>query len=897
MQQTPFHAYYTARLLDNVSNENGLVSVYASANIEIYPYQIAAAQFALRSPYLNGCILGDEGSLGKTYEALLVATQMWHEGKTRQLIILPVNMLNQWIKKFDNSFTLPYLVIDNNESDIIKADNLAEQDCVIVTTYEFAIEKAEWFKEILWDLIIFDEADRLNKVYDENAKNARILKELSDGAFKLLLTPTPITKDIRDIYGLIYFIDETVLPDDIETFYNTYFRHTERYPELAKWVSQFCFRTLKEQVSEYVNFTRRIPYTVSYDFSEEEKLLYNALNAYIMRPQKIAYPNMSSRDKNNMTIQWNHILSSSSQAIAETIDGAINRLKKAEVQQSKKAIFMDEIRCLNELHTLAKAVDINGKMKALLPILKKCFTKLKQLKYPNKAIVFTDSQVTLKKLKVLLDSAGYNLLTYSGSNSRDYSIMERFRNDKEIQILIATDDMGKGLDIEFCPIVINYDMLSNAPLLEQRINRCHRQGQKCDVLVVNLFNKNNYADTRYFELINKRVLQFNGIFGMSDALLGNFDNPIDEVLCLLRPQGEIQNDFENNLSEHENQNRHIVASSEDTLFTTFTKDISDKVIVTPKYISEKINEVNRDLWNLTKWFFDDYNYTNDECQYIIDEQSQTVTATDHTKLPHLFYYWVNGQSRHYKGLKGYGISKDYKPHYGRITLSTPFAKGLLQNVECATKGALTVNANIEACTIGLYVITVKSQNKAHKSVYREYVELVGETESGKVISGEECDEILNLPVVDYSEDDKKSAPFMKYTYQSHSNIDKYISADEYIRKSVLEKNSVQSEEIERMRLRAAKEKTALEREVNDLKSQIAAAEKEAESLTIRIKRLEIERKLSGLHNELMQKEENLFLGGIQADSNLQKQIGEFLENEKLTVKIERQFLLKVRGNK
>ena len=74
MQATPFHAYYKARELESYMSD-ALIPAYASSNIEVYPYQIAAAQFALRSPYLKGCILGDECSLGKTYEALLIATQ------------------------------------------------------------------------------------------------------------------------------------------------------------------------------------------------------------------------------------------------------------------------------------------------------------------------------------------------------------------------------------------------------------------------------------------------------------------------------------------------------------------------------------------------------------------------------------------------------------------------------------------------------------------------------------------------------------------------------------------------------------------------------------------------------------------------------------------------------
>ena len=88
MQSSPFHIYYTARKLASMAND-ALLPAFASSDISVYPYQIAAAQFALRSPYLKGCILGSECSLGKTYEALLIMTQQWYEGKNRLLLVLP----------------------------------------------------------------------------------------------------------------------------------------------------------------------------------------------------------------------------------------------------------------------------------------------------------------------------------------------------------------------------------------------------------------------------------------------------------------------------------------------------------------------------------------------------------------------------------------------------------------------------------------------------------------------------------------------------------------------------------------------------------------------------------------------------------------------------------------
>lgn len=197
MQKTPFHAYYTATTLSNYSDS--LLPAYSSTNIAIFPYQIAAAQFALRASYQKGCILCDEGSLGKTYEALLIATQKWYEGYTKQLVILPLNLIQQWIDKIEEGFGFPYLLIDNKDTyDEIKKEtvNPFNQDSVIITSYDFAVEKASDIQQIHWNLAIFDEASYLCKIYTKQNKKATILKEITENAFKLLLTPTPITLSI-----------------------------------------------------------------------------------------------------------------------------------------------------------------------------------------------------------------------------------------------------------------------------------------------------------------------------------------------------------------------------------------------------------------------------------------------------------------------------------------------------------------------------------------------------------------------------------------------------------------------------------------------------------------------------------------------------------------------------
>jgi len=114
LQLTPFHALCKARELSAYAyGRDRLVPVFASSDIQAYPYQIAAARFALRSPYLKGVILCDEGSLGKTYEAMLVVAQLWYEGRERILLFIPTPLVRQWAEILENHFTVPFTIMDS----------------------------------------------------------------------------------------------------------------------------------------------------------------------------------------------------------------------------------------------------------------------------------------------------------------------------------------------------------------------------------------------------------------------------------------------------------------------------------------------------------------------------------------------------------------------------------------------------------------------------------------------------------------------------------------------------------------------------------------------------------------------------------------------------------------
>lgn len=211
------------------------------------------------------------------------------------------------------------------------------------------------------------------------------------------------------------------------------------------------------------------------------------------------------------------------------------------------------------MQALAADIKQNAKAKELLGGLKQGFARLKELGAKQKALIFTENRTTQDFLFSLLDSGPYKgkVLTYNGSRTRDYSVMERF--EKEARILISTDIGAEGFNLEFCSFVINYDLPYITLTIEQRINRCHRQGQQSDVIILNFLNKNNFADVRLLQLINKRILQFSG---MSDDVIGNFGidlgSGFSKVLGKARTREEIDRAYQDALERFEEENKQLV---------------------------------------------------------------------------------------------------------------------------------------------------------------------------------------------------------------------------------------------------------------------------------------------------------------------------------------------------
>ena len=884
MLQTPFHAYYKARLLEQLPEEEQFLPVFASSDIEIYPFQIAAASFALRSPYQKGAILCDEAGMGKSHEAMLVINQKWLEGCSRILLVIPnADLLHQWTEMLERFYTVPYVVLTNRDqwrqNTSEDNSNAFIQDAIVITTYDFAADNEEAAKVVNWDLTVFEEANALSPVYREDNKQAKALKRIAGDSFKLLLTGTPIEKNIMDLYGLIWFIDKTLLPGEKE-FLARYLRRPENYPELSERVSRYCFRTLRSQAKHYAKVTERVLLTVEYTPGKAERQLYDLLYAYINQPEKRAFPEMNQYD---LALRLLGLLGSSTAAILQTIKGIVKRLQGLENAA-------DELSQWQEIQTAAESIPQDAKAGELLTVLKQGFSLMKKTGAKQKAVIFTESVETQKMLQNLL-SDRYRTLAYNGS--ADYSVIRQFKEDGEV--LISTDNGAKGFNLEEAAFIIHYDLPYNTLKLEQRIDRCHRLGQENDVLSVAFIDKNNFADVRKLELVNKRMLVTDGVFGITDDVLGGFTDDVKAAFPViaqqLRPRAQIEQAYRQTLSTHEEDNRQTVSAAEDILFTTFTKELADKVKINPKYVNRRGQELNNDLWEITKWFFTRYNEKNDDCRFVIDETTRTITATEYRELPVLFYYWTGSRNRPYRSQKMYGMAKDFKPKAGQITLSSIIGRGILHELECANEGVLTIPAVQESCQIALYTVTLVSGSSR-----TEHAVLCGLTDSGKALDDAACRSIFDLPVESSTEDERRSPHWLKGTSRPHP-LDRLVPSDKMMAEQLERLSPAQAEEMERMRQQVSADKAALSRELNTLDSQVQQAQAELEAVTgDRLKRLAAQKKINQLRQEYMKRQENQFFDAMRLDMELEEKMKSFAEKQKLTARVQREFVVTIRRN-
>lgn len=553
------------------------------SHIDPNPHQINAFCAAIDAMKTGGMVLADEVGLGKTIEAGLVLRYMLESGAKKVLIALPASLRKQWELELEDKFDLDSIILDRLTVEHDTEEwhrKLADRQSIriVITSYDYSSKLMKRFPDVKWDFLIIDEAHNLRNL--NGTKRAKRLYALSRGIPKILLTATPLQNSLMDLYGLISFIDPRIFGSE-QVFRQRYMKD-EDYDDLKRELTPVLYRTLRRDVADYMHFVKRICKTVDFELSLDEIELYERVNQFLKRNVLYSIP---SSNRGLVILVIRKLMASSSFALIETFEVLKKRLEKLyegtksadaqegfdlfwsfvedEIDESgfeetededtavQKAYIQEELDEVTAIIDVTKRIKTNSKVTALKQALEIGFSYQREHGIAQKAVVFTESKRTQKYIAAELRRSGYSeedIILFNGdfddamtkeiyqawqaknfgntnygrSVEYKHAIVDYFRENA--RILICTDAGSEGLNLQFCNTVINYDLPWNPMKIEQRIGRCHRYGQKNDVVAINLLNTQNEADKRVYEILSKKFELFEGVFGASDIALGALES-------------------------------------------------------------------------------------------------------------------------------------------------------------------------------------------------------------------------------------------------------------------------------------------------------------------------------------------------------------------------------------
>jgi len=661
-----------------------------NAAVDINPHQIEAALFAFRSPLSKGIILADEVGLGKTIEAGLVLCQHWAIGKRKIIIVCPAALRKQWGFELTEKFGIDNEILDtkNYNEYIRNGRNPFNNRKVVICSYNFAARRKDEIRLFGFDLAIIDEAHKLRNVYKKNSLTAHAVRDALDSVKKLLLTATPFQNSLMELYGLTSVIDENIF-GDAKSFRAEYVNEGH-YSELQIRLAPYYKRTLRKDVVEYISYTKRLPLTQKFNSTDLEFDLYTKVSEFLRSDNLYSIPAkqkmLTSLIVRKILASSTYALLGTLATIKARLEGMlaenkIHQLDFSEIfDESEIELITEdeedvldsnddstaeddklnaeeirkEIASIQAFIEIAEQIKHDSKSKALLTALQKAFEQLSIIGATRKALIFTESTRTQAYLKEYLEQNGYQgkIVIFNGSNAdiqsnaileswltanaftgkvsgirsadRRAAIVDYFKDTAEI--MIATEAAAEGLNLQFCSLVVNYDLPWNPQRIEQRIGRCHRYGQKSDVVVVNFVNQRNYADLRVFSLLNDKFKLFNDVFGTSDDVLGQIDGvDFEKRIWLIyqecRTEAEISAAFEKLQSELENEITTRLEDVKEQVLKTFDVEVQERLKLAKEQTSAFLNRYEYIFWELTKYILGDKADFNDsEHSFILKER-------------------------------------------------------------------------------------------------------------------------------------------------------------------------------------------------------------------------------------------------------------------------------------
>lgn len=588
------------------------------SKVDPLPHQIEAVYgYILNLPRIKFLIADDPGA-GKTIIAGLILKELkLRKIVKRILIVAPGHLKDQWRRELKERFKEDFLVVDRGIFESVYKSNIWEKENQIITSMDFAKrdEILPTLKATNFDLIIVDEAhkmsaykygEKINK--SERYRLGEILSKTSNHL--LFLTATPHKGDPENFRLLLdllipgFFATDEMLEESIKNKDNPLF-----------------LRRIKEDLKDFEGrplFLPRYPKTITFELgtsSPAEKELYNELSKYVENQYNLAKTKDKKRNVGFALVILQRRLASSTYALLKSLERRKKRLEEfltnPEKQQINNLDFKDieeaedmsekerwekekewevlsvaETRdeLLKEIETLDKLIKkanyiIENENEIKLSKLKESLTELSKKvkeKGKRKILIFTESKDTLDWLKKNINKWGYSVNEiHGGMKLQDRIEAESiFKNEKEI--MVATEAAGEGINLQFCNLMINYDIPWNPNRLEQRMGRIHRYDQTREVFIHNLVA----SDTRegqvlliLFDKIEeiKKALGSDKVFDVLGDIIESkkFAQAITDAAVNARNLDDILKEIESDLKVDEDYINKIKENLGETLATHY----------------------------------------------------------------------------------------------------------------------------------------------------------------------------------------------------------------------------------------------------------------------------------------------------------------------------------------
>ncbi|KAA0248066.1 MAG: helicase [Candidatus Jettenia sp.] len=556
VSNTPAHLTYTAtaaRLADALTHDILLAPI--ESRVIPLPHQMRALSQAINSHRVR-YLLADEVGLGKTIEAGLIMRELKLRGRVkRTLVIAPKGLLTQWVAEMQVHFNEDFkLLIPGDFSayrKIMAESNIWQSYDQVVcpmdsikplegrrgwSKEQVAAYNQERFEDIIaagWDLVIVDEAHRLSGSSEEVARY-KLGQGLADASpYLLLLSATPHQGKTDAFYRLISLLDTLNFPG-IESI-------------TKERVKPYVIRTEKRSAIDAngkplfkPRQTRLIP--ISWEQRhKEQQLLYEAVTEYARKGY-----NQAIIEKKNyigfLMILMQRLITSSTRAIRTTLERRLEILQGSDEQltlpltlsedewleldgQEQINAFLatrlvalknerEEVRLLLNAAKRTESSGPDPKAEALLDWIYKI--QQEEGNPELKFLVFTEFVPTQEMLREFFKERGFSVVCLNGSMGMDERKVAQDNFSQKARILISTDAGGEGLNLQFCHVVINYDIPWNPMRLEQRIGRVDRIGQTHPVKAINFVLKGT-VEHRVQEVLEEKLAIILKEFGVDKA--------------------------------------------------------------------------------------------------------------------------------------------------------------------------------------------------------------------------------------------------------------------------------------------------------------------------------------------------------------------------------------------